>query len=117
MHQISPDTLNAPYQIEILDDPLTFAFSQDWSGGEDSFRRASLIDDNQAQHLLNVWVRDNYEARTRPGADSIPAVNTPIAGGITSVGKLRYFETQTYAQLLAIAAAGATPKFYAYQGG
>jgi hypothetical protein len=64
---------------DTLDDPLTFETIQDFSGGEDSFRRSTLIDPNQCQKLVNVIVRDNYEARTRPGADSIPAASTVVS--------------------------------------
>ncbi len=51
--------------------PLAFERQESFSGGEDSFRRSTLIDPDQCQKLVNVIVRDNYEARTRPGFDSI----------------------------------------------
>lgn len=99
-----------------LDDELSWAFSQAWDGGEDSFRRASLIGDNQAQHLLNILVRDNYEARTRPGADSIPKVNTSVPT-MTTITALRYYDTPANKQLLAMGAAGVTPKFQTFTAG
>jgi len=78
MAQFSQDQINSPYAYEQTDDPLAWQYLQDFSGGEDSFRRSTLIDPNQCQHLLNVLVRDNYEARTRFGADSIPVVNQSV---------------------------------------
>lgn len=67
-----------------LDDEPQFEYVQDFSGGEDSFRRSTLIDPNQCQKLVNVIVRDNYEARTRHGADSIPTANTSARGTVTT---------------------------------
>ena len=86
---------------EQLDDVLSWEFQQDFSGGENSFHRSTLIDTNQCQHLLNVLVRDNYEARTRPGADAIPTVSTLPIVGTTAARSLRYFDTPTYSQLIA----------------
>jgi hypothetical protein len=86
---------------ELLDDPLAWEFQQDFSGGENSFHRSTLIDPNQCQQLLNVLVRDNYEARTRPGADAIPAPSTVPISGTTACRSLRYFDTPTYSQLIA----------------
>lgn len=80
MPTFSNDSINSPVAAMQLDDVLAWAIQQAWDGGEDSFQRPTLIADNQAQHLTNIFVRDNYEARTRPGTDSIPTVNTSIAG-------------------------------------
>lgn len=101
---------------EQLDDELQFGQIQDFSGGEDSYQRSTLIADNQCQHLLNVLVRDNYEARTRPGADAVPSANTKPIIGATSVQKIRYFDTPTYEQLLAFVDVGTTPKFLKFEG-
>lgn len=98
-----------------LDDAILTEFVQDFSGGEDSFRRSVLLDANQCQHLLNVIVRDNFEARTRPGADSIPAASTKPINGATAVHSLRYFSTPIYSQLLASINAGGTPKFAKFE--
>ncbi|HTA30712.1 MAG TPA: hypothetical protein VK731_09500 [Candidatus Cybelea sp.] len=121
MAGFSQDQLNSPYNIQILDDPLTFENVQDFSGGEDSFRKSTLLASNQCQHLLNVMVRDNYEARTRPGADAIPAIATPPIVGITAVYALRFFSSNTngtvYEQVLATGAAGSTPKMLMYTAG
>jgi len=92
-------------------------FCQDWSGGEDSFMRPTLIAPNQAQHLVNIIVRDNYEARTRQGADSIPTAQTKPIANVDSIYSLRYFDTPTYHQLLASASVGSTPKFLKYETG
>jgi hypothetical protein len=93
MPGFSNDSLNSPYAIQILDDSLAFEYVQDFSGGEDDFRRATLIAANQCQHLLNVMVRDNYEARTRPGADAIPTAATLPVANCQGVFALRYFQT------------------------
>lgn len=84
MPTFSNDAINAPVAYDQLDDVLSWAFTQAWDGGEDSFQRPTIIADNQAQHLLNIFVRDNYEARTRPGADSIPTINTAVAGSAST---------------------------------
>lgn len=98
-----------------LDDAILTEFVQDFSGGEDSFRRSVLLDANQCQHLLNVIVRDNFEARTRPGADAIPAASTKPINGATAIHSLRYFSTPTYSQLLASINAGGTAKFCKFE--
>lgn len=103
--------------LDGLDDPLIFETVQDFSGGEDSFRRSTLLDPNQCQHLQNVLVRDNYEARTRPGADAIPTANTHPVANSTAVYALRYFDTPTYQQLLVSCPNGNTPQFAKYEGG
>ena len=79
MSDYSQQASASSYGLETLDDPLAFETIQDFSGGEDSFRRSTLIDPNQCQKLVNVIVRDNYEARTRPGADSIPSASTVVS--------------------------------------
>lgn len=187
MSDLSTNLIQTSFGNEALDDPLIFASQQSFSGGEDSFIRPTLLRPDQCQHLLNVLVRDNYEARTRPGADAIPSANAKVQGnwvttltflsgaqnGITcgsnsgfAVGSVvsgtgipngttvaakgvgtidlsaattadsagvytftvtsytpataiysaRYFDTPTYQQLLVSAAAGATPKFFKYEG-
>lgn len=100
-----------------LDDPLLFEYVQDFSGGEDSFHRSTLINANQCQHLLNVMVRDNYEARTRPGADAIPAPKTPPIATASAIYSLRYFDTPTVEQLLASLNVGGSFKLAKYAGG
>lgn len=121
MAGFSQDQLNSPYNIQILDDPLVFEEVQDFSGGEDSFRRSTLIAANQSQHLLNVLVRDNYEARTRFGADAIPTVATPPIPGMTGIFGMRFFSSNTngtvYEQLLVTGAAGSTPKILQFSAG
>ena len=49
---------------------------RNFGGGTDSFRPASEIDPNQSQDMVNMIVRDNYECRTRPGADQIDSTPT-----------------------------------------
>jgi hypothetical protein len=44
---------------------------QNFGGGTDGFRPANVIDPNQCQDMVNMIIRDNYECRTRPGADQI----------------------------------------------
>lgn len=117
MSTFSADQVNSPYAYLQLDDPLIWASTQSWDGGEDSFKRATQIGENQAQHLLNVFIRDNFEARTRPGADAIPAASTHPIANATAVRSLRYFDTPTKQQLLAGVDVSATPKFLKYETG
>jgi len=91
-----------------LDDEVVFEFQQDFSGGEDSFRSPTLIEPNQCQHLLNMMVRDNYEARTRPGADAIPTAATLPIANATAVYALRYFQIPAHSQLVAAVNVGGT---------
>lgn len=104
------------FSLDTVDDTLSWAFQQDFSGGEDSFRRSTLIDDSQCQHLLNVIVRDNYEARTRAGADALPTVNALPVAGTTAARTALYFDTQTYQQLLVSLDISGTPGFAKYEG-
>jgi len=55
---------------EQLDDQLVFERQESFSGGEDDYRRSTLIEPDQCQKLINIIVRDNFEAWTRPGADA-----------------------------------------------
>lgn len=101
-----------------LDDEISSELIQDFSGGEDSFKRATLLDPNQCQHLLNIIVRDNFEARTRMGADAIPTPQTPPIVGATAVRALRYFDTggsTTFRQMLAAVDVGGVPKFLKFE--
>ena len=120
MPGFSNDQINSPYAIKILDDALAFEYMQDFSGGEDDFRRSTLIDANQCQKLVNVIIRDNYEARTRPGADAIPKAGASPGMGINAIYALRYFQANisgaNVSQLIAAMAAGNTPEFFYYDG-
>jgi hypothetical protein len=51
--------------------PRQFDRVRNFGGGADGYRPASELDPNQSQVLENVIIRDNYEARTRPGADAL----------------------------------------------
>lgn len=82
-----------------LDDEPMFERVESFGGGVDTFRRATLLDPDQSQLLVNVLVRDDLEARTRPGADSLPTPSTPVDAG--AVNGLYYFDTPQYEQLLA----------------
>ena len=71
------------FTIDGTDDDLQFEQVIDFSGGEDDYRRSTLIAQNQCQNLINVIVRDNYEAWTRPGADRFaPAVGTTMPANV-----------------------------------
>jgi hypothetical protein len=85
------------FTIDGTDDDLQFEQVIDFSGGEDDYRRSTLIGANQCQKLVNVIVRDNYEAWTRPGADL-------FAPNIAAypVRTLTYFDTPANKFLLAI---------------
>lgn len=82
-----------------LDDELVFERMESFAGGEDSFRRSTIIDPDQCQRLVNVIVRDNFEARTRPGVDA-------LTGGATvdsaTCRGLFYFDTPSVEQILAV---------------
>lgn len=99
------------------DDPLSWEFQQDFSGGENSFHRSTLIDPNQCQKLVNILVRDNYEARTRPGADAIPAASTLPIALTTACRSLKYYDTPTYSQLIAALTVNAAFGLAKYEGG
>lgn len=86
------------FQIETPDDDLAFEQVVDFSGGEDDYRRSTLIGQNQCQKLVNILVRDNYEAWTRPGADLFPSA----AIGNVPVETLTYFDTPANKYLLGI---------------
>lgn len=83
------------FQIDGADDDLAFEQVIDFSGGEDDYRRSTLIGANQCQKLVNIIVRDNYEAWTRPGADLF---TSQIASA--AVMSLTYFDTPTNKYLL-----------------
>ena len=85
------------WQIDGTDDDLVYEQVIDFSGGEDDYRRSTLIGSNQCQKLVNIVVRDNYEAWTRPGADLF-AVNVAAH----PIKTLKYFDTPTNQFLLAI---------------
>ncbi|HEV2455103.1 MAG TPA: hypothetical protein VGY98_12635, partial [Verrucomicrobiae bacterium] len=86
------------FTIDGTDDDLQFEQVIDFSGGEDEYRRSTLIAQNQCQKLINVIVRDNYEAWTRPGADAF----CPQIAGNAAVKTLAYFDTPQNKFLLAI---------------
>ncbi len=85
------------FTIDGTDDDLQFEQVIDFSGGENDYVRSTLIAQNQCQKLVNVIVRDNYEAWTRPGAD-------PYAAQISAnpVESLTYFDTPANKFLLAV---------------
>ena len=112
---------------EQIDDQLLFERQESFSGGEDNYRRSTLIDPDQCQKLVNIIVRDNYEAWTRPGADkftesagteSVPLLaddGTPLLADdgsplladeteavVTPVRTLEYFDTPNNRWVLAI---------------
>ena len=70
---------------EQIDDQLLFERQESFAGGEDNYRRSTLLDADQCSKLVNIIVRDNYEAWTRPGADLFaPALN--VAGLLADDG-------------------------------
>ncbi|HEX7652563.1 MAG TPA: hypothetical protein VF607_03590, partial [Verrucomicrobiae bacterium] len=93
-----PQLYGAPvYQIDSADDDLLFEQVIDFSGGEEDYRRSTLINPNQCQKLVNIIVRDNYEAWTRPGADLFTA-----QAGVMAVETLLYFDTPANKFVLSI---------------
>jgi len=102
---------------EQLDDQLSWEFVQQFDGGEDSFANPTNIEPNQCQHLLNVIVRDNFESRTRPGADSIPKANTLPITNATKVYALGYFDIPNVQQLIASVGVSSTPHLLKYETG
>lgn len=85
------------FTIDGTDDDLQFEQVIDFSGGENDYVRSTLIAQNQCQKLINVIVRDNYEAWTRPGADPYAP---QLTGG--AVASLAYFDTPANKYLLAV---------------
>lgn len=81
---------------DALDDAPVQEQTASFAGGEDSFRQPTLLDPDQCQKLVNIIVRDNFEARTRPGADF-------LGGGAVGSGACKalfYFDTPASSQLL-----------------
>jgi hypothetical protein len=91
------------FTIDGTDDDLQFEQVIDFSGGEDDYRRSTLIAPNQCQKLVNVIVRDNYEAWTRPGADPFcPQTPGEGTGPTGAIRTLVYFDTPANKFLLSI---------------
>lgn len=89
-----------PYQFsQALDDPLLFERVESFGGGMDAYNRATLLPLDGSQYFENVFVPDNLEARTRPGADTLIAAPSPA----NPIRGLIYFDTPTYEQLIAAA--------------
>lgn len=84
---------------QALDEDPVWERMESFAGSEDSYRRPTLIDPDQCQHLLNVIIRQDYEARTRPGVDAIPTPSVAVDAG--AVNGLLYFDTPSKHQLLA----------------
>jgi hypothetical protein len=96
-----------------LDEDVQWERQESFAGGEDSFRRATLIEADQCQQILNIVVKDNYFARTRAGADALGG--SAVAAG--QVYGLKYFDTPSKEQLLASIPSGTTAKFWKYESG
>jgi len=87
--------------IDSIDDALLFERQESFAGGEDDYRRSTLIDPEQCQKLVNIIVRDNYEAWTRPGADPFTAQVAAFP-----IRSLAYFDTPANKYLLAVCNGG-----------
>jgi len=85
------------FQIDGPDDDIVFEQVIDFRGGEDDYRRSTLINPDQCQRLVNIVVRDNYEAWTRPGAD----IFAPLIAAYP-VMSMMYFDTPANKYLLTI---------------
>jgi len=81
--------------IDELDDTLLFERGESFGGGMDGFTRAALLAPDQWQYGENLVVRENLEAGTRPGADTLGASLGTIIQG------LHFFSTPAYTQLIA----------------
>lgn len=80
-----------------LDDPLGFERVESFGGGMDGYTRDTLLAPDASQYLENVLIQDNYEARTRPGADLL---GTARGGKIQG---LLWFDNGTQTHLIACA--------------
>lgn len=99
-----------PYQFQdSVDDTLLYERIESFGGGMDNYRRATLLPPEVSQYFENVFVPDNLEARTRPGADKLLAAPADPASIIQG---LCYFDTQTYEQLIA----GSGGKLWKWEG-
>ena len=91
------------FTIDGTDDDLQFEQVIDFSGGENDYVRSTLIAQNQCQKLINVVVRDNYEAWTRPGADRFcPQFGQNGSSALPIIRTLVYFDTPANKFILAI---------------
>jgi len=87
---------------------------RNFGGGSDMFRPASEIDVNQSQLMVNMIVRDNYAARTRPGADQI--AKTSFVANVAPSGPVQclfYFSNPANPNIILMGQGG---KLYTYNG-
>lgn len=65
--------------------PLVFETMRNFAGGQDSFSDPIDLAQNQCQKMVNMIVRDRFKARTRPGADALPAASTYVSANVTTI--------------------------------
>lgn len=92
--------------------PRVFDRIRNFGGGVDSYRPASEIDVNQSQLMLNMIVKNNLAARTRPGADQVGSASFANVTPSGPVQGMSFFNNPTYTYVLA----GEGGNLYTYNG-
>ena len=80
----------------LLDDPLLTERVESFVGGMRAFARGSLLHNHESQELLNVLLRTNHYAETRPGADALGAVQVEAS----RIQGAFYYDTPSLERLL-----------------
>ena len=86
------------------DDALTYERIESFGGGMDGFMRSVLLPADVSREMVNLLVRDNFEAGTRPGVAALGGAGP--AGPGARVQGMAWFDTPTTKQLV-VAAGGA----------
>ena len=97
----------------------TYDRIRSFGGGVDNYRPASEINPDQSQLMENCIVRDNYEVRTRPGADQIDSKPTTFnkVAPAGPVQGLFYFNTVLRGNPLSLLMLAEGQKLYSWNGG
>ena len=88
-----------PYFQDNLDEVLSFDGIRNFSGGQASGLQSDLLGENQVQQLYNMTLSPKGNLETRIGTSSFA---TGATSGTGSIGGMRYYETGSTSQLLAV---------------
>lgn len=82
------------FYTNALDEEPVYERCESFGGGMDSYQRSTLLPPDAFQYGENTVVPDNFEVRTRAGADVIGSARAAKIQGI------QYFDTPSYEQLI-----------------
>lgn len=88
-----------PYFQDNLDEVLSFDGIRNFSGGQASGLQSDLLGENQVQQMYNMTLSPKGNLETRIGTSSFA---TGATSGTGSIGGMRYYETGSTSQLLAV---------------